>query len=174
MIVFKDINKVFYIQEIKDFKEMALKSITRHERYYLKTRKKLLKKLKKEQILNISNDYELEMISLDYLYKLSCNQLNYYKILSSYYQCLFSIWENASKKYNQKIKYIDLRWDDSHYLRLEGAKETPKVAPKEINKEENVTKEEKPQTAQAAKIDEKTIEKAEEINQENNTQEETN
>ena len=115
MIVFKDINKVFYIQEIKDFKEMALKSITRHERYYLKTRKKLLKKLKKEQILNIGNDYELEMIRLDYLYKLSCNQLNYYKILSSYYQCLFSIWENASKKYNQKIKYKDF---NSEIVRL--------------------------------------------------------
>lgn len=28
-----------------------------------------------------------------------------------------------AKKINQKIKYIDLRWEDSYYLRLEGAKE---------------------------------------------------
>ena len=58
-----------------------------------------------------------------------------------------------AKKYNQKIKYIDLRWDDSHYLRLEGAKEIKKEP---VTKEE-VKEQQKPQeAAQAAKIEEKT------------------
>ena len=59
-----------------------------------------------------------------------------------------------AKKYDQKIKYIDLRWDDSHYLRLEGAKEVKKEI-KEENKDKKEIKEEETQTAQAAKIQEK-------------------
>lgn len=33
-----------------------------------------------------------------------------------------------AKKINQKIKYIDLRWEDSYYLRLEGAKEEQRTS----------------------------------------------
>ena len=32
-----------------------------------------------------------------------------------------------AKKIQQKIKYIDLRWEDSSYFRLEGAKEIQKT-----------------------------------------------
>ncbi|MBR3604880.1 MAG: FtsQ-type POTRA domain-containing protein [Candidatus Gastranaerophilales bacterium] len=65
-----------------------------------------------------------------------------------------------AKKYNQKIKYIDLRWDDSHYLRLEGAKEVPK---------EVKVKEEIKEVAQAAKIQEQ--EQIQEIKTEAKTEE---
>jgi len=51
-----------------------------------------------------------------------------------------------ARKINQKIKYIDLRWEDSYYLRLDGAKEIDKeIKPQKIppkqsdaeNKQEN-------------------------------------
>lgn len=54
-----------------------------------------------------------------------------------------------AKKYSQKIKYIDLRWEDSYYLRLQGEKETKKP---------EVQQTEKQQVAQAAKINEENIE----------------
>ena len=58
-----------------------------------------------------------------------------------------------AKKYNQKIKYIDLRWDDSYYLRLKESKEEIKkeMLPKKEDKKE--IKEEEIKIQQAAKIE---------------------
>ena len=47
-----------------------------------------------------------------------------------------------ARKYSQKIKYIDLRWDDSYYLRLEGVKEVKKSENKEIKDSKDIQKEE--------------------------------
>lgn len=54
-----------------------------------------------------------------------------------------------AKKYDKKVKYIDLRWDDSYYLCLKESKEEAKKesAPKEEPKEEI-------KAQQAAKIEE--------------------
>ena len=63
-----------------------------------------------------------------------------------------------AKKYNQKIKYIDLRWEDSYYLRLQGEKEAKKPETQQL---------EKPQVAQAAKVSEENVEvEAKEIKEE--------
>ena len=70
-----------------------------------------------------------------------------------------------ARKYNQKVKYIDLRWDDSYYLRLKESKEeVKKELTKKTQKEEEVKEEnqEKPQAQQAAKIKEETVQKIEE------------
>ena len=46
----------------------------------------------------------------------------------------------AAKKNAEKLKYIDLRWEDSCYLRLEGAKETKQTDSKSTELRTNVNK----------------------------------
>ena len=71
-----------------------------------------------------------------------------------------------AKKINQKIKYIDLRWEDSYYLRLEGAKETPKQTPIQAPKEKLKEKEIKAQQIQEEiKEQEETQKPAESIDE---------
>lgn len=41
-----------------------------------------------------------------------------------------------AKKEKRKIKYIDLRWNDSQYFKLEGAKESKEKSKEELKKEE--------------------------------------
>ncbi|MBR5305140.1 MAG: FtsQ-type POTRA domain-containing protein [Candidatus Gastranaerophilales bacterium] len=72
-----------------------------------------------------------------------------------------------AQKYNKKVKYIDLRWDDSYYLRLKESKEevkkelTKKPLKEENKNEENIENEETVQARQAAKIQEETIQEIE-------------
>ena len=72
-----------------------------------------------------------------------------------------------AQKYNKKVKYIDLRWDDSYYLRLKESKEevkkelTKKPLKEENKNEENIENEETAQARQAAKIQEETIQEIE-------------
>ena len=57
-----------------------------------------------------------------------------------------------AEKYDKKLKYIDLRWDDPHYLRLQGEKEIkkettaqtkqPSQENQEVDKKENKKQEE--------------------------------
>jgi len=63
-----------------------------------------------------------------------------------------------AKKNAAKLKYIDLRWEDSCYLRLEGAKETTEV--KEENKKTTKPEEQKPkqEAAAAASVNENITE----------------
>ena len=61
-----------------------------------------------------------------------------------------------ARKYNQKVKYIDLRWDDSYYLRLKESKEEIKkeILPKKEEKEEKEEiKEEENKIQQTAKLE---------------------
>ena len=66
-------------------------------------------------------------------------------------KCIASILPQA-EKYGKKTKYIDLRWDDSRYIRLEGAKEE-----KEENQQNSNTVKEEENTKQPQE-EEKRIE----------------
>ena len=105
IINFKEITKKLYIQELKNFKNIAVKFLEQVEKYYLKMRKKLIKR--KNHVLKkfLNNEYETEIRKSDYQFKLSHNQLNYYRILSSLYQTLFSIWETEIQEYGNSINY---------------------------------------------------------------------
>lgn len=106
MIVnFNKINKNLYIHELKNFKIVALKYLEKIEKQYLKIRKRLIKR-KNRNLKKVSNDgYETEIIKSDYQFELSHNQLNYYRILASFYQSLFSIWETEIQDYGNNINY---------------------------------------------------------------------
>ena len=63
-----------------------------------------------------------------------------------------------ARKYKEKVKYIDLRWEDSYYLRLKESKE--EVKPQKLKEqEENQPKLKLPiEAVEAAKIKEETLE----------------
>jgi len=92
-------------------------------------------------------------------------------------KCIASILPQA-KKEKRKIKYIDLRWNDSHYFKLEGAKEIKEKDKEELKKQEDITQEqkteEKPKKDKFKKEKMVTIEEevvvTEEINPENKTE----
>ena len=67
-----------------------------------------------------------------------------------------------AKKIEQKIKYIDLRWEDSRYFRLEGAKEIKKEVPKNIEEKTQ----EKDNKKQEKQVQENQETKSEEQNEE--------
>lgn len=75
-----------------------------------------------------------------------------------------------AKKYNKEVKYIDLRWGDSYYLRLKDSKEEVKKVLAKEAKEETSSQEEKQKSSQAAKITQEQIEETNN-NQEQNSNE---
>lgn len=73
------------------------------------------------QYIDIRNQKDVYIMLKEYLIRLGeINESTFERA-----KLIASILPEA-KKINQKIKYIDLRWEDSYYLRLEGAKEEKK------------------------------------------------
>ncbi len=73
------------------------------------------------QYIDIRNQKDVYIMIKEYLIRfgeISDSSLNRAKWIASILP--------EARKINQKIKYIDLRWEDSYYLRLEGAKEINK------------------------------------------------
>ncbi len=87
------------------------------------------------QYVDIRNEKDVYIMIQEYLIRFG--EINESSLNRAKY--IASILPEA-RKIQQKIKYIDLRWDDSYYLRLEGAKEVVKPvdkAPVEKPKVEN-------------------------------------
>ncbi len=66
-----------------------------------------------------------------------------------------------AEKYGKKTKYIDLRWEDSRYIRLEGAKEIKD----EQNKQDTQVKQEENNTENSSQNTENNIEVHQETNE---------
>lgn len=92
------ITKIFYIDELKNFKDYASTILT-FSNGKLQTRKKILE----QELLDIDNsdldENDKECAYQEFQYKLSLNELQYYKVHSALYQLLFSIWENQVRDY---------------------------------------------------------------------------
>lgn len=85
--------------------------------------------------IDLRNQKDVYIMLQDYLVRFGeINETTFKRIKK-----IASILPEA-KKYSQKLKYIDLRWDDSQYLRLEGNKEIKKENGK--IKEETIDKNE--------------------------------
>ena len=70
------------------------------------------------QYIDLRNDKDVYVMLKDYLVRLG--EIN--STVQSRAKCIASILPEA-EKYGKKTKYIDLRWDDSHYIKIEGKKE---------------------------------------------------
>ena len=74
-------------------------------------------------------------------------------------RCIASILPET-KAIKEKIKYIDLRWDDAHYFRLEGAKEIKNQSIKQQELKNPQDKKDEKQEQNEKLIDKKDREKS--------------
>lgn len=70
------------------------------------------------QYIDLRNNKDVYIMLKDYLVRFG--EIN--NTALSRAKCIASILPEA-EKYGKKTKYIDLRWDDSHYIKIEGKKE---------------------------------------------------
>ena len=81
------------------------------------------------QYVDIRNEKDVYIMIQEYLIRfgeINDTSLNRAKYIASILP--------EARKIQQKIKYIDLRWDDSYYLRLEGTKEVVKPVDKSASR----------------------------------------
>lgn len=147
------------------------------------TKKKVDEILKLTKVIEAYSNQEIQYIDLR-------NQKDVYMMLKEYLVRIGEINEGSlnrakriasllpeAKKYNEKIKYIDLRWDASNYLRLKDSKEDIKKenilkTSDKIKKEEETKPQEAIETAQTTKNKTEAAEKTEktEESEDNKTQ----
>ena len=122
-------------------------------------KKKVEELLKLTKTIEMSSNQEIQYIDLrdnkdvyvmlkDYLIRLG--EINDTVLKRA--KCIASILPEA-EKYGKKTKYIDLRWDDSHYIKIEGKKEEKE--PTHINSTNAATEqnEENPHEEKQIKIE---------------------
>lgn len=117
------ITKSFYIDELENFKNYANDIL---EIYHKNT--EIKKNTLEQELLDKDNssldDIDKEYNYQEFQYKLSLNELQYYKIHSALYQLLFSIWENQvvdylkSKTKTEKNNLINNYNEDIYELHI--------------------------------------------------------